>query len=244
MIIQGILHETLHQHSESEASYRAALEVVPGHLAALEQLGRVYMRYKETIPAAVECLFRIIELNPSSYVSWYLLGRCYMATGQHIDAFEAYNRAINLNPNDHQIWCSLGILYYTFGQYQEALGMFSRALKLDSTSAEAWYNVGALYDVCGQPEDAELAYIKAQDNGLAERIAADTKNTDLSSLMLNPIAGDEFLGRSKPSTSPSPTSSDSSPESEPISERVQRPLNLPTDQESSINDLREIDSVI
>ena len=130
------------------------------------------MRFKETIPAAVQCFFRSVETNSSGYMSWYLLGRCYMATSQYVDAFEAYNRAINLNPNDTQIWSSLGILYYTFGQYREALGMFSRALKLDPHLPDVWYNVGAVYDVCGQVEDAEQAYIKARDNGLAERVAA------------------------------------------------------------------------
>jgi len=79
-------------------------------------------RYRETIPAAVQCFFKSVETNPSNHVAWYLLGRCYMATSQYSDACEAYNRAVNLNPNDPQVWCSLGVLYYAFGQYREALG--------------------------------------------------------------------------------------------------------------------------
>jgi hypothetical protein len=49
--------------------------------------------------------------------------------------------------------------------------MLARALKLDSTMADAWYNVGALYDMCDQAEDANLAYAKAKENGLADRFA-------------------------------------------------------------------------
>lgn len=94
-----------------------------------------------------------------------------MATSQYTDACEAYNRAINLNPNDPQIWCSLGVLYYAFGQYREALGMLSRALKLDPSMSDAWYNVGALYDMCDQPEDAQQAYAKAKEHGLADRFS-------------------------------------------------------------------------
>jgi tetratricopeptide (TPR) repeat protein len=94
-----------------------------------------------------------------------------MATSQYSDACEAYNRSVNLNPNVAKVWCSLGVLYYAFGQYREALGMLARALKLDSTMADAWYNVGALYDMCDQAEDANLAYAKAKENGLAERFA-------------------------------------------------------------------------
>jgi tetratricopeptide (TPR) repeat protein len=104
-----------------------------------------------------------------------------MATAQYSDACEAYNRAINLNPNDPQVWCSLGVLYYAFGQYKESLGMLARAIKLDPTMADAWYNVGALYDMCDQPEDAQLAYLKARENGLADRFAR-------AGMGLNPVA--------------------------------------------------------
>ena len=128
-------------------------------------------RYRETIPAAVQCFFKAVDTNPANHVAWYLLGRCYMATSQYSDACEAYNRAVNLNPNDPQIWCSLGVLYYAFGQYREALGMLSRALKIDPTMSDAWYNVGALYDMCDQPEDAQQAYAKAKEHGLADRFS-------------------------------------------------------------------------
>ncbi len=158
-----------------------------GHSTALERLGRVYLRYRETIPAAVQCFFKSVETNPSNHIAWYLLGRCYMATGQYSDACEAYNRAVNLNPNDPQVWCSLGVLYYAFGQYREALGMLARALKLDPTMADAWYNVGALYDMCDQPEDAQQAYMKARENGLADRFArAGVGLNPISTQVLNP----------------------------------------------------------
>lgn len=137
----------------------------------LERLGRLYLRYHETIPTAVKYLFRAIQSNPTSSSSWYLLGRCYSMVSQHNDAFESYVRAVHLNPIDPQIWCSLGILYYTFGQYRESLIMFTKALKLDQTLCDAWYNVGALYDMCDQPEDAAQAYEKANKFGIAQRFS-------------------------------------------------------------------------
>ena len=59
--------------------------------------------------------------------------------------------------------------------------MLSRALKLDPTMSDAWYNVGALYDMCDQPDDAQQAYSKARDNGLADRFAR-------AGMGLNPLA--------------------------------------------------------
>eukprot|EP01034_Spumella_vulgaris_P025978 gene25978-32492_t len=181
LCLKGLLHEMRAEFPASEVVYRSVLQITTGHSTALERLGRVYLRYRETIPAAVQCFFKSVETNPSNHVAWYLLGRCYMATSQYSDACEAYNRAVNLNPNDAQVWCSLGVLYYAFGQYREALGMLARALKLDSTMADAWYNVGALYDMCDQPEDAQQAYNKAKENGLNERFAR-------AGVGLNPLA--------------------------------------------------------
>ena len=181
LCLKGLLHEIRSEFPASEVVYRSALQIMTGHSTALERLGRVYLRYRETIPAAVQCFFKSVETNPSNHIAWYLLGRCYMATAQYSDACEAYNRAVNLNPNDPQVWCSLGVLYYAFGQYREALGMLSRALKLDPTMSDAWYNVGALYDMCDQPDDAQQAYSKARENGLADRFAS-------VGMGLNPLA--------------------------------------------------------
>lgn len=191
----------------SEVVYRSVLQIMAGHSIALERLGRVYLRYRETIPAAVQCFFKSVETNPSNHVAWYLLGRCYMATAQYSDACEAYNRAINLNPNDPQVWCSLGVLYYAFGQYREALGMFARALRLDSTMADAWYNVGALYDMCDQPEDAQQAYMKAREYGLADRFArAGVGLNPLAMQSIQYISGASSGAGTSTSSSPAATS--------------------------------------
>jgi tetratricopeptide (TPR) repeat protein len=163
--LKGLLHEAKGEFPMAEVLYRSALHVMPQHGLALERLGRLYLRFRETIPAAVQCFFKAVEISPSNCIAWYLLGRCYSATGQHADAREAYNRSINLNPNDAQVWCSLGILYYSTGQYREALGMLSRSVKLDPSLGYVWHNIGALYEMCGQTDDARLAYEQANKLG-------------------------------------------------------------------------------
>lgn len=186
LCLKGLLHEAVHEYPAAEVDYRSALQLAPGHTRALDRLGRTYLRYRETIPAAVQCFIKAVEVDPTEHSAWYLLGRCYMGTAQYTDAFEAYNRAANLDPNDAQVWCSLGVLYYSFGQYRESLGMFCRAVKLDPALSDAWYNIGALYDMCDQPEDAQKAYVKAKECGLSERFTnqiseiqrADKSNSD------------------------------------------------------------------
>jgi tetratricopeptide (TPR) repeat protein len=171
MCIKAVIHEKRAEFPSAEVLCRSVLQINSEHTTALDRLGRMFLRFRETVPAAVQCFFKLIELNSMDFSAWYLLGRCYMATAQYDDAWEAYSRSININPNFPPTWCSIGVLYYACGQYREGLGMFARALKLEPTRGDAWYNVGALYDMCNHPVDAEEAYIRARAVGQNEPLA-------------------------------------------------------------------------
>ena len=231
--LRGLMYEQQSEYPLAESVYRSALTHVSDHLIALERLGRLYLRFSDTIPAAVQCLFKAVELGPSNPVPWYLLGRCYMATNQYSDACEAYNRAINLDPNDPQIWCSLGILYYSFGQYREALGMFTKALKLDPYMVDAWYNIGALYDMSNQSEDAKQAYMKAQEYGLIIDLG-DSEAT-------NEEEGKRQDQREIASSSFSSSSSSSSSESATVISSEPKTVDLTTNAATAKEDTTAVD---
>ena len=184
--LKGLLFEKDSQISMAEISYREALQLIEDHPIALERLGRVYMRYRETIANAVTCFNTCVKHNPSDHVAWYLLGRCYMATAQYTEAYDAYNLSVNLNSSNPQIWCSLGVLYYAFGQYKESLDMFKKALDLDITMADAWFNVGTLYDMDEQKEDAQMAYQNASQYGLIKLFVVQPGTTTLVPLLSQP----------------------------------------------------------
>ena len=58
-----MLHELKLEYPASEVVYRSALQLLPGHTLALERLGRVYLRYRETIPAAVQCFIKVKKIK-------------------------------------------------------------------------------------------------------------------------------------------------------------------------------------
>lgn len=103
LCLRGVIAEMQANYTHAQRLYAEVTDLVPQHATALERLGRVYLRYRECVPAAVACLFRAIDSNPCSHVAWYLLGRCYMATGQWAEALEAYGRAVSIDPNDAQV---------------------------------------------------------------------------------------------------------------------------------------------
>lgn len=53
------MHELIGDFPAAEVVYRSALQLLAGHSMALERLGRLYLRYRETIPAAVQCFFKV-----------------------------------------------------------------------------------------------------------------------------------------------------------------------------------------
>ena len=59
LCIYGLIYEQMSDFPSAEVRFRSALELVPSHIIALERLGRVYIRYSETIPAAVQCFIKV-----------------------------------------------------------------------------------------------------------------------------------------------------------------------------------------
>lgn len=168
--LRGTLCEAQQLFQRAEIAYKEAIDLIPGHITALEGLGRVYLRYRECIPTAVSCFFQSIQSNPCSHISWYLVGRCYAATSQYLEALTAYRHAVNIDPNDANTWCSIGILYYAHSQYEEAEGAFRRTLRLEPCMPEAWYNLGVVCDRIGEAREAHLAFNKSRQFGLADRL--------------------------------------------------------------------------
>ena len=65
---KGAIHEMQGTYPVSEVLYRSALELIPDHFLALERLGRVYLRYRETVSAAVQCFFKVALCNSSRLI--------------------------------------------------------------------------------------------------------------------------------------------------------------------------------
>lgn len=161
----GRINEMMNQSPAAKNAYLKALEYDQNHVRALQQLGRLY--YKEQDEAAIEYMKRATEIDPKDGLSWYLLGRCYMAAHSYEPAYVAYKQAVAVDPDNPNIWCSLGVLYYKLQQNRDALDAYTRAIVLDPNLCEVWYNVGTLYDSSDQFSDALDAYKKAVELGAA-----------------------------------------------------------------------------
>ncbi|RKP37744.1 hypothetical protein BJ085DRAFT_19027 [Dimargaris cristalligena] len=161
----GHLHELLLDPIQAKEAFEKVLTTNPKHAKVLQQLGWLYSQPTVNfynMENAVSLLTRSISANEADAQSWYLLGRCYMTSNQHTEAYDSYQQAVYRDSNNAQFWCSIGVLYFRIAQYRDALDAYSRALRFDSQMKEVWHNLGTLYEHCNnQIEDAVNAYGRA-----------------------------------------------------------------------------------
>ncbi|KAK4531257.1 hypothetical protein CCYA_CCYA07G2114 [Cyanidiococcus yangmingshanensis] len=161
---------------EARKAFENALISDPADVDALQQLSWTLILSNE-VPHALDHLRRCVQLDPTRAHSWYLLGRAYALTEQHMEACDAYQQAVLRDPNHASYWCSIGVLYYQTQQYADAADAYLRAIRLNPGLAEVWFDLGILYETYGQFTDACSAYHRAMslnphNNSYQERYRA------------------------------------------------------------------------
>ena len=73
---------------------------------------------------------KAIDLDPSEWTYWYLLGLIDRNEGRAIDAEDALQTALSLNPASAEVVNQLGELFQAQGNYPEAIRRFEKAIEL------------------------------------------------------------------------------------------------------------------
>ncbi|MGF1608393.1 MAG: tetratricopeptide repeat protein [Kiloniellales bacterium] len=122
----------LHREGKLEEAYRSyarALELDPGHVDALNNMG-VVLRAQGRIDAALAAYERGLALRPDDPGLLANLGSTLRAMGQHRKAVEVLHRAIALAPKAPGVHNNLGLVLRDLGHYEEALACFERSLEI------------------------------------------------------------------------------------------------------------------
>ncbi|CAG8608481.1 11164_t:CDS:10 [Acaulospora morrowiae] len=176
----GHVHEQQKNFAAAKEAYERVLADNPTHAKVLQQLGWLYHQQSATfsnqdsaisyltksLESGKWCIMTILFFMTLIYfqISWYLLGRCYMAQQKYNKAYEAYQQAVYRDGRNPTFWCSIGVLYYQINQFRDALDAYSRAIRLNPYISEVWYDLGTLYESCNnQISDALDAYQRAAE---------------------------------------------------------------------------------
>jgi TolB-like protein/Tfp pilus assembly protein PilF len=155
--------------SGSEASLKRALELTPGLVDAIANLGILY-RYTGNLEEAIELDRRAVDLDPLSLPGYHALGLALIYAGQLEEADDIYRRLLMLNPD-------FAAANLARSRVRLLQGLPEEALALAEQETEPFWRefgvLGALY-VLGRADEADarlVEFIQQNQNDAAYQIA-------------------------------------------------------------------------
>jgi Flp pilus assembly protein TadD len=143
----GISYSRLEDSERAISSYKKALELNPGYVEALCNLGNVLSR-SGSVSDAISNYLRAIEIAPESPQIHYNLGTLYLEQFQPEKAIPCFRKAVNLAPDYAAAHNSLGVALTEVGELAEAVVHYRHAKRIDPQFVVALFNLhSALIDL-------------------------------------------------------------------------------------------------
>ena len=103
----------------------------------------------------------LVELYPTEFIVWNILGAASKGLGRMVDATQAFKRVTELNPTYADGFNNLGVALKNQGKTDEAIVSYEKALLLKPDYAEAYNNIGIAVQEKGKLDEAIAYYEKA-----------------------------------------------------------------------------------
>ncbi len=142
------------------ARFRIALQVEPGHVAAMNGLGNVLRR--EGRPAEAGALFRrAIERSPGFLEPRINLGNLALDRGDFVGAELLYRDVLRLAPNDATARYNLAKALEEQERWRDAIVEYESLIAVNPANAEVVNDLGAARLLGGDAEAAEIEFRRA-----------------------------------------------------------------------------------
>lgn len=147
-------------HGEAADVYRKVLDLKPGHLLAINNLGVALYKLGHFSEALTQ--FRQAAGAQSSYAdAQFNLGTVLRNMGQVFESEKPLRRAIKLNPNHLEARVSLGLTLVMMGRLPDARECFETVLKVAPRNAGALCGIGQIESLEGRFAAAEATFQRA-----------------------------------------------------------------------------------
>jgi Flp pilus assembly protein TadD len=134
-------------------SYRAALELDPGHAPTRNNLG-VLLADEGNLAEAIREYREALRAEPDLADAHFNLGNALRATARLNEATAHYRRALRLEPTFAEAHNNLGEVFASERNVEQAIVHFREALRLRPESADAHSNLGAALGLQGKFDEA------------------------------------------------------------------------------------------
>lgn len=124
---------------------KESLTIFPDYYAALEKLGREYVKLQQ-YESAIPILNKAVTVNQRSYIGWYALALSNFAIRKFQGAFDASQKAIELDGSSVEANFLNGLLLMRLGRYGEAEKLLKKAAKASNgANADIHWHLALLY---------------------------------------------------------------------------------------------------
>jgi adenylate cyclase len=160
MVARGSLLSSKGRNDEASAAYEAAIQRAPSYPDAFYWYAR--HAYSAGDHAKAARLFqRTVELEPTNYTAWGLMGACLGVIGEHerrreaaLRSVELIDRQLEMYPDDIRALHFGASANANIGRRERSLELIQRAMTLQPDSGATLYNVACAYALLGDREKA------------------------------------------------------------------------------------------
>jgi len=137
-----------------------ALTLKPDSSELLLEKGKILFDRSRDVPAALECIEKVLASDGENRDAWTYRGKCYQESGDIEEALYSYDQSTDIDPQHYPVWILKGaILGKTKGREEDGLKCLEFALGHDPYNEEAWFNKAQVLEQrLNRMEEAVLAY--------------------------------------------------------------------------------------
>ena len=125
--------------AEAKAHYLRAIELYPGYLDALNNLG-IVLKATGELKKAEKIYGWLLEANTEDPVLHYDMGLLMVQQKKYNEALDVFGRAVKLRPDDPAVYNQIGLIFIRLGNRTGACRFFNLALQVQGDFSPAKKN--------------------------------------------------------------------------------------------------------
>jgi predicted TPR repeat methyltransferase len=169
LFLQGVGDFEAGRLQEAERVFEASLELLPGRVSTLVNLGATKLRLSKPLEA-LDTLDQALAREPGDRDAWCHRSEALARLGRYEEAIASCDKAIGIEAGFPPAWERRAMLLTRLRRHEEALIALDRLAALLPRHGETWQHRGQTLQKLGRHDEALLSYDKALslDRSLAQ----------------------------------------------------------------------------
>lgn len=169
LFLQGLQDFEAGRLQEAERAFEGSLELLPGRVSTLVNLGATKLRLSKPLEA-LSALDQALAREPGDRDAWCHRGEALARLGRNEEALASCDKAIAIDAGFHPAWQGRAMVLTRLRRYEESLIALDRLAALLPGNGETWQHRGQMLQKLGRHDEALLSYDKALslDRSLAQ----------------------------------------------------------------------------